>query len=159
MHKLRQDIPLRLHHRNVTGHQDRVRPQQFSRLETLNIVAGEAAKTMTYQIERQRHLQSTNTTPLFQWKIRTGDRFIKKNIREEIKDIVQSTALKEFWLTKGKFVDNTISTVDWLSLRQAVKRKTTSHQRWAAKFVSGFCGSYYKLHQMGKHESPLYPRC
>ena len=62
-------------------------------------------------------------------------------------------------MIKGKFDDNTISTIDWLALRQAVRRKTISHQRRAAKFVSGFCGSYYKLHQMGKDTSPLCPRC
>ena len=97
--------------------------------------------------------------PSLQWQICADDRFLKKNIRENILDIVHGRELKNFWLSKGKFTENTIVRIDWMAIREAVKRKTKSHQRWAAKFISGFCGSYYKLHQMGKHSSPLCPRC
>ena len=158
-HRLRQKIHIQLKYSKVTGHQDRVRPHRLTRLEVLNIIANEAAKTMAYQVERQRHVQQSNVLPSLQWKIRAKERFLKKNIRVEIQNIVHGRELKKFWMSKGKFTENAITRIDWMAMREAVKRKTKSQQRWAAKFISGFCGSYYKLYQMGKQSSPLCPRC
>ena len=80
-------------------------------------------------------------------------------MRTEIQEFVFGRQLKSHWIDKGRLYQATIGHVDWAALRQAVKRKPMHHQRWATKFISGFCGSYYKLHQMGKHDSSLFPRC
>lgn len=149
-----QFVPIR-----VKGHQDRLSAAPLSCLEELNVIVDAAAKTLAYQIERSRHVQNTLELPSHQWQILLDDRVLKKKIREEIQDFVFGNKLKTLWIEKGWFSEATISIVDWPTLRQAVKRKPVHHQRWATKFLSGFYCCYHKLHQMGKHESNLCPRC
>ena len=96
---------------------------------------------------------------MYQWQLMLDDKVIKKKVRMEIQEYVHGRLLKEHWIEKGRFTRDTIESLDWTALRQAVKRKPLHHQRWATKFISGFCGSYYKLHQIGKHDTPLCPRC
>ena len=159
LHHLRKSLPLRFIPKRVKGHQDSKSNEPLTRLEELNVIADDAARTLAYQIERRRNIQQDLPSHRYQWQIMINNKVIKKKVRTEIQEYVHGQQLKDHWIGKGRFTKDNIDFVDWTALRQAVKRKPQHHQRWATKFISGFCGSYYKLHQIGKHDTPLCPRC
>ena len=58
LHRLRRDVPYALDPRRVQGHQDTKATRPLNRLEELNVIADEAAKTFAYRIERSNAVQS-----------------------------------------------------------------------------------------------------
>lgn len=80
-------------------------------------------------------------------------------MRRLIQEFVLGQSLRHHWIAKGKFTNESINRIDWEALRHAVKRKPMHHQRWATKFINGFSGSNYKLHQIGQYSTGLCPRC
>ena len=159
LHRLRREIPYELHPSRVQGHQDTKSSQPLTRLEELNVIADEAAKTYAYKIERSNTVQANLCLSQSQWRLCLNGEILKKHIRSSIYDFVLGNQLKDTWVEKGKFERNHLSMIDWEAMRMSIKRKPVHHRRWATKFISGFCGSNYKLHQMGKHDTPLCPRC
>ena len=159
VHRYRRQLQLQLCPKRVRGHQDNIKGTKLTRLEELNVIADNAAKTLAYKIERNRVIQEDLPSLPSQWQVCMDHKVFKKNVRSELEYRISSKRLIEHWINKGKLTENVIPIIDWDALRTAISRKPLHHQRWAAKFVSGFCGSYYKLHQMGKHPTPLCPRC
>lgn len=158
IHSLKKDLTITLIPQRVRGHQD-LTNARLSRLEELNVIADNAARTLAYRIERQRETKPNLSSPLSHWKIAIADTILKKHVRATLRDHILGQRLKDFWVTKGKFTIATIEMIDWDTIRHALKRKPLHHQRWATKFISGFCGSNYKLHQIGSQSSALCPRC
>lgn len=140
------------------GHQDRL-GRQLTRLEELYVVADDAARTMAHQVERDGSIQYNMKSVPTQWRVSIEGRILKKNIKTLVKNSILGKQMIDHWIAKGRFTREHSERIDWDSIQQCTKRKSLHHRRWATKFISGFCGSYYKLHQMGKHPSPLCPRC
>lgn len=159
LHSLRSQISISYMAKQVRGHQDRFTNAPLTRLEELNVLADEAARTMAYRVERSREVQRNLKSPQHIWKLAIDDVILKKDVRRIIQEFVLGQSLKNHWIAKGKFTIDSIDGIDWEALRHAVKRKPLHHQRWATKFISGFSGSNHKLHQMGKHSTGLCPRC
>ena len=159
LYHMRRDIPFKLVPHKIKGHQDSAAYHDLTRLEVLNVIADDAARTMAHKIELARATQANLAAPSNCWRIYLDNRLMKKRIRQSIRDHVMGERLFQHWIEKGRFSAESIRKVDWEAIRHAVKRKPLHHQRWATKFISGFCGSYYKLHQMNKHPTPLCPRC
>ena len=159
LHSLRSQINITLTAQQVRGHQDLHSSAPLTRHEELNVLADDAARTLAYRIERtgavQQHLQS----PDHIWKLAIANKILKKDIRKIIQEHVLGQSIRNHWIAKGKFSEAVIDGIDWEALRQAVKRKPLHHQRWATKFISGFSGSNFKLHQIGKQDTDLCPRC
>ena len=158
IHRFRLALPFILLPRQVMGHQDELgRP--LTRLEELNVIADDAARTMAYQIERQQHIQLNMTLLSQQWRVSLDGKILKKDLRQAIRTSVLGNQIIEHWISKRRFHRNQIHRIDWEALHQSAKRKPMHHRIWATKFLSGFCGSYHKLHQIGTQPSPLCPRC
>ena len=140
------------------GHQHEL-GRKLTRLEELNVLADDAARTMAYHVERQQHIQQTMSSISGQWRISLDGKILKKDIRHTIYTSVLGKKIIEHWISKGRFERDQVDRIDWEAMSNATKNKTMHHKRWATKFLSGFCGSYYKMHQMGTHPSPLCPHC
>ena len=159
LHSLRSQINIDLIAKQVRGHQDLHSSAPLTRLEELNVIADKAARTLAYRIERTRTIQHHLQSPNHIWKLAINNKIIKKDTRRIIQEHVLGQSIRTHWIAKGKFTEDAIDGIDWSALRQAVKRKPLHHQRWATKFISGFNGSNFKLHQIGKHDTDLCPRC
>ena len=114
---------------------------------------------MAYKIERNRAIQRDLPSLPHQWNVCIHNIFLEKDIRSELEHRILGQGLIAHWINKENFTNNKIPFIDWEAQRAATSRKPLHHQRWATKFISGFCGSYSKLHQMGKHPTPLCPCC
>ena len=158
VHKFRKSIPYKLVPQRVRGHQDQT-GRELCRLEELNVVADQAARTMAYIVERDGSIQSDIQSLRSQWRVQFADIILKKDIRNTLTTAITGKYLIDHWIDRGKFTQAQVRLVDWEALCHAERRKPMHHQRWATKFISGFCGSYKKLHQIGKHPTPMCPRC
>ena len=75
---LRRSLPLRFIPQEVKGHQDSKSNEPLTRLEELNVIADEAARTLAYQIERRHHIQQDLPSYMHQWQILLDSKVIKK---------------------------------------------------------------------------------
>lgn len=159
--RYRARIPITIKPVQVMGHSDKKKPinRPFTILERMNIVADILAKGYAYKCERDPTIQADLEIDPFQWNIVIQGAPVKKHIEPSLQEHVFGQALLRHQQKQPGFSREVQQLVDWQCIEKAWASRSQATIIWLAKWISGFCGTNAKLHQIDKEMEATCPHC
>lgn len=158
--------PLNWNFHHLDGHQDDYKSfEELDRWAQLNVMVDkDAKKCLTNILRSESGSGSTLVIPYYKCTVSMQDHPtsgtyhpISSHLAQTILKNIQQSHLKDYWIKKKQFSEQTVETIDWKALTKSANNY--ARNKWLSKFVTGICGvgSMLKIWKHQKHSS--CPRC
>ena len=158
--EIRERIPITLKSEKVKGHQDDKKSRHLlTRTERLNCYVDEQSKLFRKWIESQDEYHPTSDFGDNNWSIWLNGQKLIKDIRWNIIDHIQGTAIKSH-ISKTTMISlETVEDIDWDMVEKSTKLLPINKRLWLLKHVSGFAPTASKMVHRNEWDNDLCPQC
>jgi hypothetical protein len=152
-----RNTPIQWWGTHVKGHQDQDTPiHLLDRPSQLNIQADHLAKEF---LEDTATLRNTQEVCTYSWSLKIDDTQVAQDIDRKLYDRVHSNIAKQYCIKKDRISEDTVDSVLWPRLGEALNKMPIVRRHFCSKHTSGMCGmgKFQKIWKL--RESDACPYC
>jgi len=156
IHRIRDQLPIKITFEHVKGHQDNGQSLALSWTAWMNIKMDARAKQWagtSFQGPDQY------TIPYKGWKCAIHGYCVIKKLQTMLHEHINRIALQQHWASKNCYSKGTAYMVDWDAADQAMRTLPQAHRRWVTKSAAKFLPYGQNMKRWKLRSSTTCPPC